>query len=283
MTDEQIEDIIVRTLSIGWRFSKWYIFQYVLLFCMPFIWGGSLCTGTAVCIAIYTLFYSLYWEFVPVKKRLNGLYLPLVPYIVLAFPCCLIWSDYFPSLLIACLLPMYGAICFTVVKLSKRGLKKKNNTRTKRLTIAFSIMLVLIVSKMLSVSWGCKGHGSVEGEKKEILQRRDYLVETLAVSPSQVLDEMPSGIGEQFQGEWALYSCSMLSAALSNISSLYPETKEENLRNIDKLIQIVKSSELRKYDSDRWGEDPLSSLSGNQSHVSYLIHLAWMIGSYKAK
>lgn len=83
--------------------------------------------------------------------------------------------------------------------------------------------------------------------------------------------------------EWALYSCSMLSAALSNISSLYPETKEENLRNIDKLIQIIRSSELRKYDSDRWGEDPLSSLSGNQSHVSYLSHLAWMIGSYKAK
>ncbi len=116
MTDEQIEDVTERTLSIGLRFAKWYIFQYVLLFCMPFIWGGSLCTGTAVCIAIYTLFYSLYWEFVPVKKRLNGLYLPLVPYIVLAFPCCLIWSDYFPSLLIACLLPMYGAICFTVVK-----------------------------------------------------------------------------------------------------------------------------------------------------------------------
>ena len=124
---------------------------------------------------------------------------------------------------------------------------------------------------------------SVEGEKKEILQRRDYLVETLVVSPSQVLDEMPSGIDEQFQGEWALYSCSMLSAALSNISSLYPETKEENLRNIDKLIQIIRSSELRKYDSDRWGEDPLSSLSGNQSHVSYLSHQAWMIGSYKAK
>lgn len=94
MTDEQIEDVTERTLSIGLRFAKWYIFQYVLLFCMPFIWGGSLCTGTAVCIAIYTLFYSLYWEFVPVKKRLNGLYLPLVPYIVLAFPCCLIWSEY---------------------------------------------------------------------------------------------------------------------------------------------------------------------------------------------
>lgn len=32
MTDEQIEDVTERTLSIGLRFAKWYIFQYVLLF-----------------------------------------------------------------------------------------------------------------------------------------------------------------------------------------------------------------------------------------------------------
>ena len=27
MTDEQIEDVTERTLSIGLRFAKWYIFQ----------------------------------------------------------------------------------------------------------------------------------------------------------------------------------------------------------------------------------------------------------------
>lgn len=31
----------------------------------------------------------------------------------------------------------------------------------------------------------------------------------------------------------------------------------------------------------RWGEDPLESLDGDQSHVSYLSHLARMIGNYK--
>lgn len=92
---------------------------------------------------------------------------------------------------------------------------------------------------------------------------------------------MPSGIGTQFQGEWALYSCSMFSAALVNISQLYPETKEENLQCIDSLIQIVISPEMRYYDAMRWNEDPLESLHGNNSHVSYLSHLAWMICGYK--
>lgn len=92
---------------------------------------------------------------------------------------------------------------------------------------------------------------------------------------------MPGGIGLQFQGEWALYSCSMLTEALSNIAELYPETIEDAVSTIDSLIQIVKSLELRLYDKMRWGEDPLESLGGDESHVSYLSHLAWMIGNYK--
>jgi hypothetical protein len=106
-------------------------------------------------------------------------------------------------------------------------------------------------------------------------------VNELVTTPQKVLNAMPSGIGVQFQGEWALYSCSMLSAALVNISHLYPETKGENLKHIDRLINIVMSPEMRYYDKIRWNEDPLESLNGDNSHVSYLSHLAWMICGYK--
>ena len=41
------------------------------------------------------------------------------------------------------------------------------------------------------------------------------------------------------------------------------------------------SPELREYDRECWNEDPLESLYGDNSHVSYLSHLAWMIGRYK--
>ena len=41
------------------------------------------------------------------------------------------------------------------------------------------------------------------------------------------------------------------------------------------------SPELRRYDAMRWGEDPLETLDGSKSHVSYLSHLAWMICGYK--
>lgn len=92
------------------------------------------------------------------------------------------------------------------------------------------------------------------------------------VEPLQLLNEMPGGIGLQFQGEWALYSCSMLAESLSNMAELYPETKDDAVATIDSLIQIVKSPELRLYDKLRWDEDPLESLEGDKSHVSYLSH-----------
>lgn len=145
----------------------------------------------------------------------------------------------------------------------------------------FIIVLSLLVIKIVWVIWSCRSNGSLEQEKTDLLQRKNYLVGKIEVEPQQVLDAMPKGIGRQFQGEWALYSCSMLAESLKNIAKLYPETKEESIATIDSLIQIVKSPELRLYDKMRWGEDPLESLDGNQSHVSYLSHLAWMIGNYR--
>lgn len=131
------------------------------------------------------------------------------------------------------------------------------------------------------MAWSCWGNGSFEKEKSDLLQRKNFLVGKIKVEPRQLLREMPGGIGLQFQGEWALYSCSMLTEALSNLAELYPETKDESIETIDSLIQIVMSPELRLYDKRRWDEDPLESLDGKDSHVSYLSHLAWMIGNYR--
>lgn len=52
----------------------------------------------------------------------------------------------------------------------------------------------------------CREHDSIEQERNDIIERRDYLLDKLITSPQNVLDEMPAGIGTQFQGEWALYS-----------------------------------------------------------------------------
>jgi hypothetical protein len=153
--------------------------------------------------------------------------------------------------------------------------------RHKYWIITLLVIFILGFAKAEWVRVGCRNIGSFEKEERDILERRNWLVKKVMVEPEELLDEMPSAIGEQFQGEWALYSCSMLTEALANIAAIYPETKDDAIIQIDSLISIAMSPEIRRYDSERWGEDPLETLDSDKSHISYLSHLAWMIGNFK--
>ena len=151
----------------------------------------------------------------------------------------------------------------------------------KRMVIICLIVVILITVKVIWVVSATIGHGSLEGERKEIVHRANYLTSMVCTSPQDLLNEMPSGIGEQFQGEWALYTCSMTSAALANIAVLYPQNKELSIKFIGQIIDIAMSEEIREYDRLRWREDPMDGIYGNLSHISYYSHLAWMISRYK--
>ena len=86
----------------------------------------------------------------------------------------------------------------------------------KVLLIVLLVILAFIVVKAVWVGIATRHHGDFVGEKEDILSRRDFLLEKVMTSPQQLIGEMPRLVGPQFQGEWALYSCSMLSAALVN-------------------------------------------------------------------
>ena len=115
--------------------------------------------------------------------------------------------------------------------------------------IFICVILALVIIKVIWVSINMSEIGSFESEKDDILKRRNYLVEKVITSPNALINSMPESIGAQFQGEWAMYSCFMFSTSLENIASLYPETREQAVHQIDSLIEIVMSPEMRQYDA----------------------------------
>lgn len=151
----------------------------------------------------------------------------------------------------------------------------------KRILIIFIVIASLIAAKAIWVMCATCNHGSLEDEKIDIIHRANYLTKKVIVNPEVLLNGMPSIVGEQFQGEWAIYTCSMTCAALANIATLYPQNRETSRRYIGQIIEIALSEEIRAYDRVRWGEDPLRGIAGNLSHMSYYSHLAWMISAYK--
>ena len=147
--------------------------------------------------------------------------------------------------------------------------------------IILAVLFSLVIIKALWVLSKTFRHGKLSKEKKEIIHRANYLVSKIR-SGEQLIGEMPNFLGNQFQGEWALYTSSMTAIALSNIACLYPEKREWAQTHIKRIIDVTMSPKIRDYDKTQWhGEDPLDSLNGNRSHITYLSHLAWMIGRYK--
>ena len=153
--------------------------------------------------------------------------------------------------------------------------------RMRIFLILLAAIFLVIVGKMVWVAVMTRHLGSFETERTDILKRRSYLLEKVVMDPQGLVDAMPPVFGDHYQGEWAIYSTSMLSAALVNTAILYPETREEAVEKIDSLIRITMSPELRRYDATSWGEDPLETLGGNRSHISYISLLAWMVSGYK--
>lgn len=161
------------------------------------------------------------------------------------------------------------------------NVQETHSPRRRKMMVILLIIGAIVFGKALWVFIATWSIGSFDNEKADLLRRRDFLLGKVVTTPQKLIDRMPAAVGPQFQGEWALYSCSMLSASLVNLTQLYPETREDAVVQIDTLIKLVMSPELRAYDRDRWYEDPLMTLDGDKSHISYLSHLAWMIAGYK--
>lgn len=118
-------------------------------------------------------------------------------------------------------------------------------------------------------------------EREDILERANWLCEQVITTPQELIAKAPSVIGNNFGGQWAIYSCSMLAHALANITVLYPDKAAQCPALIAKLIEIVNTPEIRSYDTKPWREDAMKGLGGNKGHMTYLSILAWMISNYR--
>jgi len=280
MTEEQIDILAIQSTRAIWKGVKWFFFQLAVLCLLPFVWP-LLGPGAVICIGLYTVLYNVYWLCIETEKRADYLWIPYVIYLLLIILFSIAWGSAFQSIWVSVLFPVYGALCYIAIRLYRRFRKRYLTTSIRRRSFTTAIVVSLLLIKVGHVYWGCKNHGSFDSEKTEILQRRDYLADKLITPPKVILDEMPAGIGSQFQGEWAIYSCSMYAASLANISRLYPETRETNMAYIDSLIRIVMSPEISQYDANRWGDSALLDLDSETSHLSYVSILAWMASEYR--
>ena len=67
--------------------------------------------------------------------------------------------------------------------------------------------MLKIPFKMIGNIFCVKSTVNWSKEKKDILQRANWLCDEVFVSPELLIDKMPHELGEHYQGEWAIYTC----------------------------------------------------------------------------
>lgn len=145
-----------------------------------------------------------------------------------------------------------------------------------------AMLPINLLSGKANGDYPIRKESSWDEEKEDILERANWLCQQVIKEPSQLIADAPSVIGKEYQGEWAIYSCSMLTHALANISVLYLDKANQCPAIIAKLIDIVNTPEMRNYDTMQWKEDAIKSLHSDKcGHMTYLSILAWMITNYR--
>ncbi len=119
-----------------------------------------------------------------------------------------------------------------------------------------------------------------ELEKDDITERAEWLCNMIIVEAEELQRRMPAILGKHYGGEWAIYSVFMLIAALANMSDIYPDLKTKLMERMERLISLMLEPEMRRYDTESWGEDALSGLNGTKDHMTYLSLMAVAIGHY---
>lgn len=156
--------------------------------------------------------------------------------------------------------------------------------------IPTAIRTLSVVNRENMVSWSNRDNLKMryeypfasKKEKDELLRRATWLCNEVIVNkPEELIAKMPDVIGRLYQGEWAIYACSMTACALCNLIRLYPELKDDYIEKVAQLIELTNTPVIRFYDTMWWQEDAMETLEGEKSHMTYLSILAWMIGNYR--
>ena len=147
------------------------------------------------------------------------------------------------------------------------------SARRRRLVVLFGLLALPLALKACSFySYRAtvvdRSHAEV---RTDLVRRSAYLVERVhALEGDQ---DMPSLLGEQFQGEWAAVTYSMTAMALANLAFLYPDTAPANRAALEPIVALMLAPRTRDFDKALWNEDPLESLDGENGHIGYLGHL----------
>ena len=93
-------------------------------------------------------------------------------------------------------------------------------------------------------------------------------------------DDFNTG-SRQYNGEWLFGTYLMAGIGFAQSSLEHPELKERHSILVTNCIDRLLSAEVRAFDKEVWGDDPLLTLDGPRNHAAYLGYLNVLLGLHR--
>lgn len=85
----------------------------------------------------------------------------------------------------------------------------------------------------------------------------------------------------QFSGEWLFGTYLMAGFGFGHMALEHPELTEKHAALMARCIDAILRPEVRAFDAESWGEDPLAAIGGPNAHVAYLGYLNLLLGMHR--
>ncbi|MEZ4373520.1 MAG: hypothetical protein R3B07_22050 [Polyangiaceae bacterium] len=106
------------------------------------------------------------------------------------------------------------------------------------------------------------------GEQRQVELARSVNSQLPSVAP----DKFSTG-SALFDGEWAFGTGVMAAIGNAQLALQSPESRASCVSASDRALAHITSWEIRGYDRDRWGSDPLDAEDSGEAHLAYLGYL----------
>lgn len=167
------EDSFLYMIDSMAKTCKWFALQALLFFLMPYVWDYEYSGSTLLLMFVYTMLYAVYWNFVPMGKRVRLLYLPYVAYIIIGVVVYCATNDWCAPLWQVILQPVYGATCFIGVRLFQKGVHKLRKRFRLGSLVAYTVLILCFILLKVSSVASMRAE-AMENERADIMALQKY-------------------------------------------------------------------------------------------------------------
>lgn len=85
----------------------------------------------------------------------------------------------------------------------------------------------------------------------------------------------------QFNGEWLFGAYMMAAMGYGQTALEHPAWRARHVELMGQCIERILSQEVRAFDRESWGDDPIDSLDGDSDHAAYLGYFNLVLGLHR--